>query len=335
MKSPLIKAIYQNDDELLSTVEMLLDEGADPNEVDEDGSTPLMIAAELGATECVRILLDAGADAFKEDHIPCRAIEYASNLNIVRMLNNAGEDINDISSEMRALLTKQDCDGQILASKEEYHEGKNRRYGKSNPELADVEFWNAMVRAGVSGWRAAKTFGDTKGSNKSPVWCFSRFGKSINELPDGRIVEIAGEHEDYYDPDFCIYNDVVVHKGNGEFDIYIYPKEVFPPTDFHTATLVDNHIYIIGNLGYQEDRIFGYTPVYRLNCETFKIEKIETRGQMPDWISRHKAYYDGESIITIKGGKINALNKRGEEKYREHTLEYKLSLDSMEWSCVS
>jgi len=27
-----------------------------------------------------------------------------------------------------------------------------------------------------------------------------------NQLPDGRLVSVGGEHEDYYDPDFCIYN---------------------------------------------------------------------------------------------------------------------------------
>ena len=45
-----------------------------------------------------------------------------------------------------------------------------------------------------------------------PVWCFSRFGTSLTELPDGRFVQIGGEHEDFYDPDFCIYNDVTVQK---------------------------------------------------------------------------------------------------------------------------
>ena len=35
-------------------------------------------------------------------------------------------------------------------------------------------------------------------------------GRSTVWLPDGRVVLIAGEHEDSYDPDFCIYNDVVV-----------------------------------------------------------------------------------------------------------------------------
>ncbi|KAK4449002.1 hypothetical protein QBC34DRAFT_300250 [Podospora aff. communis PSN243] len=44
----------------------------------------------------------------------------------------------------------------------------------------------------------------------NPSWCFDRFGRTTTWLEDGRIVFIGGEHEDWYDPDFCIYNDVVV-----------------------------------------------------------------------------------------------------------------------------
>lgn len=40
-----------------------------------------------------------------------------------------------------------------------------------------------------------------------PVWCFNRFGATRTKLPDGRTVCIGGEHEDFYDPDFYIYND--------------------------------------------------------------------------------------------------------------------------------
>jgi len=99
-----------------------------------------------------------------------------------------------------------------------------------------------MINSGVNAWTARDTFEDK--DYTTPVWCFDRFGTTITELPDGRIVEIAGEHEDYYDVDFCIYNDIVVHQGNGTYQIFGYPQDVFPPTDFHTATLVGEYIYI-------------------------------------------------------------------------------------------
>ena len=56
----------------------------------------------------------------------------------------------------------------------------------------DINFWEAMIRCGISAWSARSTFDDTD-SQDQPVWCYDRFGRTIAELPDGRIVEIAGE----------------------------------------------------------------------------------------------------------------------------------------------
>jgi hypothetical protein len=37
-----------------------------------------------------------------------------------------------------------------------------------------------------------------------PAWCAARFRQSRTTLADGRVIRIAGEHEDYYDADFFI-----------------------------------------------------------------------------------------------------------------------------------
>ncbi len=71
-----------------------------------------------------------------------------------------------------------------------------------------------------------------------------------------RLVQIAGKHEDFYDPDFYIDNDVIVHDTKGKFKIYSYPEEVFSPTDSHSATFPDRFIYIIGSIGYWIARDF-------------------------------------------------------------------------------
>ncbi len=137
------------------------------------------------------------------------------------------------------------------------------------------------------------------------MWCNQRYGASLTPLPDGRYIQIGGEHEDFYDPDFCIYNDVIVFDGKGSFQIYGYPENVFPPTDFHTATLVDEHIYVIGSLGYQDERKFGTTPVYRLNVASLVMEEIATDGAVPGWIHKHLADYDRESnTILISRGEV-------------------------------
>ncbi len=326
-KTPLAYAI-QNDD--VKMLNWLVDYGFDPEQRDGFNNTPLIEAAESGATKCVQALIGKKVDIYAENHIPEQAIAVASNLEIVTALVNAGANINDINKETRADMLGYRTDEAPDISEEEYFKGKNRVFGKSNPQLAKNPFWQAMVKCGGSAYHAASKFNKNRVYKDGPVWSFDRFGKSITPLPDGRFIEIAGEHEDHYDPDFCIYNDVFVHDGKGNCDIYIYPREVFPPTDFHTATLVDEYIYVIGNLGYGEDRRPRYTQVFRLNINTLKMERIETNGEMPGWINRHKSFYDGKSIITIKGGKL-IVDKDGEEDYVDNEHEYSLCLKSMEW----
>ncbi|CAF4078497.1 unnamed protein product, partial [Adineta steineri] len=171
---------------------------------------------------------------------------------------------------------------------DDYDQNKHFKFGKDNPTLMKKPFWTYMVcNPHLSAYDARKENNDdfSNDSNTS-TWCFSRFGATQTYLPDGRLICIGGEHEDSYDPDFQIYNDVVVIRNprmvrahymyslpvpsnfpletaskEGEIlgtskpedvTIYGYPEHVFPPTDFHTATYVKNNgqedfIYIIGD----------------------------------------------------------------------------------------
>lgn len=260
-----------------------------------------------------------------------RPIEHAANLDIVRLLVAAGEDLNAISPEMRAQLIGQEYDGEPDCSIDDFEEGREPGFGHDNPDKMEIPFWDAMVRSGASAWRARDLFGDVELNDSTPVWSFQRFGKSINELPDGRIIEIGGEHEDAYDVDFCIYNDVFVHHGDGTFDIYGYPEEDFPPTDFHTATLVGDHIYIIGCLGYPDLRRPNETPLYRLNTGTLAIEEVKTSGENPGWISRHRATYNASTgEIEISGGKL-VVRDEEEEDYVDNEGRFALNLESLTW----
>ena len=325
-QTPLMYAIDNN---RLEVLKWLIAEGFDVEATDEYDNTPLIAAAETGATDCVRILLDAGANPGRVFDYDRKAINSASNMSIVRMLVEAGEDLSEINNEMQQVL-RGVAGSELKVSKEQYLVGKHRRFGKTNPEVMEIDFWKAMICCGFSAWKAKDTFDDADNWDE-PVWCYERFGRTITELPDGRIVEIAGEHEDYYDPDFCIYNDVVVHQGDGNFQILGYPKDIFPPTDFHSATLVEEYIYIIGNLGYIDKRINQETPVYRLNWQSFKIEKVETTGEKPGWISSHKAYYQEPSKIYITGGKVWQIVNEQKE-YVENSLNYTLDLTTLQWS---
>lgn len=147
--------------------------------------------------------------------------------------------------------------------------------------------------------RNKRHFGETTPTCECPpLWSFQRMGQTQTMLPDGREIFIGGEFDDFYDPNFCIFNDVVVKYPNGDIQIFAYPENIFPPTDFHSAILIDGYIYIIGNMGYFNQRNYNSTPVYRLNIHSYKMEKIETRNHI-GWLNQFKtSIKDGQIIIT-------------------------------------
>jgi ankyrin repeat protein len=312
-------------------LDWLLEVGADMEAVDESEDTALIHASADGSTDCMHSLLAAGANPNHTNTYGDTAISQASNIECIRALVSVGQDMADISTEMRRKLTGLQGDSHLGVTKAEYKTGKDRQFGTTNPDLMDIPFWREMVRSGVSACHARNQFADEERFS-SPVWCFSRFGTSFTELPDGRFVQIAGEHEDHYDPDFCIYNEVIVHDRPGEFRIFGYPKDVFPPTDFHSATYFDGFIYIVGNLGYHGARKFGTTPVFRLNCTTWQIEPVTTSGDMPGWIYEHKCRLSGSELI-IRSGKI-AVEIEGKEKHLENDKEFRLNLSTRVWRRV-
>lgn len=340
----------------------LLETGYPVDEPDMFGGTALLIAVENEDAALAKVLLDAGADVTAGRNISQEnAAQDAEPSFIGKMANaimdrtksllpNVFEDTiltaADLtqSPEMLALLADyglpvelvddEDLPAFVGADRiavteitpEMFAEQATPRSGTANPERVDVPFWREQNRTGRSGWSGARdVVGENpRGTEQHPVWSFSRFGRTGTRLADGRWVLIAGEHEDHYDPDFHIYNDVTVIHPDARVDHYIYPTDTFPPTDFHTATLVEDHILLIGCLGYREQRRDGVTQVLRLNLSDFSIESVETAGLNPGWISRHKAVREGRHIV-VSGGKI-------EPGYRDNPDRFVLDLDSLEWS---
>jgi len=222
------------------------------------------------------------------------------------------------------------------------------RYGTSNPEKVDInaEYWARTVRARFTREKIEhpiyppwddneeedirydnSAYRERKDGCNGPSFSFWRSGQTETDLPDGRTVYIAGEHEDWYDPDFCIYNDVVVKNAHGDnCDIFLYPRSNFQPTDFHTATLVGNKIFIIGCLGYTDMREEGYTPVYELDLGTMAMKRLDVAGKGPGWLWNHTAEYD-EKINTI-------IVAGGEGLDGNNTSRYALVLGELTWSIV-
>ncbi len=137
---------------------------------------------------------------------------------------------------------------QFGVTRADFDEWRSPREGSANPTRMDNVVWNWLVKTRISAYQAAEEMQADGGREAGPTWCFDRFGQSSTLLPDGREVFIGGEHEDYYDPDFHIYNDVIVVEPGGSVSIFGYPRDVFPPTDFHTATLVGSKILSLAAL---------------------------------------------------------------------------------------
>jgi ankyrin repeat protein len=311
-------------------LEHVLSLGLDLERRDDFGHTPLMEAAGSGEAWAVRRLLEAGADVGAVRDGDQSALSDAAGKEVVRLLLDAGADPDHLRDETRrelAGLPRERDDDLLDASKDEFERARSPRFGTANPEEADEPFWRAMIRAGSSAWGARQHFEGADGP--SPVWSAQRFGQSLTSLPDGRIVLVAGEHEDHYDPDFHIYNDVFVFEPGGRIRVFLYPEDAFPPTDFHTATLVGESIYLIGSLGYHGRRDPARTPVYRLDTRTFAIEALSPSGTPPGWISRHRAVLHGPRLIRVSGGKRHVGD--GKDGYPDNGGAWLLDLERMAW----
>jgi hypothetical protein len=204
---------------------------------------------------------------------------------------------------------------------------RSPRLGAENPERLTNPVWDWLVRSRASAYGASHRFGL---GGAEPGWSFDRFGQSATTLADGRVMYIAGEHEDHYDPDFHIYNDVVIRYPDDRIDIFGYPREAFPPTDFHTATVAGNQIIIIGNLGYPEDRRPGATPVVAIDLETLSSSVIETDGDAPGWIHDHSATFSDDGSIVISGGRIDA-GRNAAFDFRDNGDDWRLDLAAHRW----
>jgi hypothetical protein len=211
-----------------------------------------------------------------------------------------------------------------------YEEWRGPRFGTQNPERMTNPLWEWLIRTGINAYQATQKFGGPSPFDAGPAWCFDRMGQSVTTLPDGRRVFIAGEHEDSYDPDFYIYNDVVIWNLDGTIEILGYPVDVFPPTDCHTATLIGDLIVIVGNLCYPEQRRPGLTQVAVLDLRNWAIRLIETKGEAPHWLHRHHVVWnEAKGVIEISKGQIDPMTEGSH--LRENLDLWELDPKHWEW----
>lgn len=306
-------------------VKWLMDLGFDPNAVDDIEWSALERAVDNDDLATAEALLAAGAAPFgspmksytspveKATSDPMRRLFVAYGVNPAKFEYAPSLENLRLSNFPKKKLTH---------SAFEAH--RSRRAGRSNPERFLPTFWSEQMRTGQYCVPKSLTYAPDR---DNPVWTFSRFGRSATVLPDGRLVFVAGEHEDHYDDDFCIYADVTVLGTDSNVDHFVYPEEVFPPTDFHSATLVGDQIWLIGSLGYPENRRNGQTQVLRLNTMSFAVTPVQTSGSGPGWIHGHRAALTEDGIL-VTGGKI-------EPGYEDNDSTFLLNLETLTWSQIS
>jgi ankyrin repeat protein len=92
-------------------IEALLAEGVNPDAADNRGRTPLLFAAAGGHTECMQLLLNAGADPMHFAFVggaPLTALEVAAKygkVDAIRLLLDAGVPINGTWIKGRMAVT--------------------------------------------------------------------------------------------------------------------------------------------------------------------------------------------------------------------------------------
>jgi len=314
-------------------VHWLVDRGANVDATNEGGGTALVEAVEADDHAMVDLLLSLGADPDHEQ-IGFPALGCVQSRAMAVRLLEAGADPSALRQEKQRLFlsatisaVEAPFDG---LTEVDFARDRTRRFGEHNGQPMPVPFWLAMVRSGWAGYEAARHFGAKTFDGARPVWCADRMGQSLTLLEDGRVVQIAGEHEDGYDPDFCIYNDVLVHHNDGRLEIFGYPEALFPPTDFHTATLVGRRIVVIGSLGYPHSRAHGTTPVFALSIDDWRMERLSIAGEGPGWISGHRARLDVDGRIVVSGGQV-LDGASGEETSRINSRSFVLDLEESRW----
>jgi len=174
--------------------------------------------------------------------------------------------------------------------------------------------------------------------DETAIWSFSRHGHSTTHYRNKFRIHIGGVYWDIAAPDFLIYNDVIVQDWTGRVWIYFYPSDVFPPTGYHTATLLDeefgpldsvtNGIITVGGSGYSNDRSFWETPVHHLDLNEMGIRTIDTTGDAPGWILDHSTTLVDKTKLLVTGGKI--LDEH--DNFNSNPNRFELDLWTRKWT---
>jgi len=146
MSNPLIEAVNSQN---VCRVKELLALEFDPNtKPTKMSGAVLEIATSLGNIEITKLLIEAGADVNETD---CEggsplmvACHYNKNVEIVKMLLSAGADINAVTKDGETALMGASSEGHCQVI-------KTLLLARANPHLADKNNMTALEKAALAG----------------------------------------------------------------------------------------------------------------------------------------------------------------------------------------
>ena len=131
----------------LATVKSLLTSGANVNEADTDGSTPLLLAAYQGSAEVVKVLLAHGADpnrAAKNGSTPLFWAAKNGHIEVVKLLLAARADVNRVDTDGWTPLLEAAKQGHAEVAKVLLAAG-------ADVDRADTDGWTPLLEAAKHG----------------------------------------------------------------------------------------------------------------------------------------------------------------------------------------
>jgi len=88
----------------VSLLKLFVENGADIHAVNQEGKAPLHLAANVGDEESVAYLIDKGAEVSQVDHFGRTPLLVTNKKNIIKILLDAGADVNVLSNESESVL---------------------------------------------------------------------------------------------------------------------------------------------------------------------------------------------------------------------------------------
>ena len=109
---------------------------------------------------------------------------------------------------------------------------------------------------------------------KNPVFTFNRGLNTQIKLDDKRTINVGGVQEEVDDPDYFIYNDIIVLDRNNNVTIYAYPEEIFPCIVNPKLEVQDDFLIITDGARYKNDGLKENMKYHKLTDDdrSFKVD---------------------------------------------------------------